>query len=63
MKTITCVVTFTTDDESLDLNDAAYAYLDSMVDQVCDENTATGVLIDVDVEWKGHPTIKNESEE
>lgn len=48
-QTITCVVTFTVeDDDTIDIRWAAVAYLNSMIDQVCDENMATGVQIEVD---------------
>lgn len=47
-QTVTCVVTFTVEDDTIDIRWAATAYLNSMIDQVCDENMATGVQIEVD---------------
>lgn len=47
-QTTTCVVTFTVEDDTIDIREAAVAYLNSMTDQVCDENMATGVQIEVD---------------
>lgn len=44
--TATCTVTFTVeDDDSIDVRDAAEAYLNSMMEEVFNENMATGANI------------------